>query len=65
MNGHRAKAGVLELPLSLTRISPDKLRKIRISVVADDGERIERFENALVLDVKDGTPIDLKISFKP
>lgn len=64
-NGHSAKAGVLELPLSLTRISPDKLRKIRISVVADDGERIERFENALVLEVKDGTPIDLKISFKP
>ena len=64
-NGQGAKAGVLELPLSLTRISPDKLRKVRISVVADDGERIERFENALVLEVKDGAPIDLKISFKP
>src|SRR6185369_14478090 len=52
--GNGSKPGVLELPLSLARITPDKLRKVRISVVADDGERIERFENALVLDVKDG-----------
>ncbi len=53
-----------ELDLALAKIARGKLQKLRVTLVADDGDRIERFENALTIEADGTRPIALKIRFK-
>ncbi len=52
-----------QIDLVLQKTQPGKLQKVRISVVADDGERVEKFENALSVETNGGQPIAVQIKF--
>jgi signal recognition particle receptor subunit beta len=52
-----------QLDLVLHKTQPGQLKKVRITVVTDDGERVEKFENALSVDADGSQPIAVQIKF--
>jgi hypothetical protein len=52
-----------QIDLVLQKTQPGKLQKVRITVTADDGERVEKFENALSVDANGSQPIAVQIKF--